>query len=71
MRERINIDPAELKAWRRRRRYTQLDLAGVTGLSCSFIEQIEQGRRQPSIEVAERIAAALDADLSDLGSVRV
>lgn len=35
---------------------TQTDLANETGISVSMYAQIEQGRRNPSDEVKERIA---------------
>jgi transcriptional regulator with XRE-family HTH domain len=48
------------------RRLSQESLAVDADIAPSFISQMENGRRNPSIEVVERLAKALDVDLVDL-----
>lgn len=45
---------------------TQLDLSDEVGISISMYAQIEQGRRNPSDEVKERIANALGVNVGYL-----
>lgn len=45
---------------------TQLDLSDEIGISISMYAQIEQGRRNPSDEVKERIANALGVNVGYL-----
>ena len=46
--------------------FTQSDLAEKTGLSTNFIALLEQGKRSPSIETLDKIAAALKVTLHEL-----
>jgi transcriptional regulator with XRE-family HTH domain len=45
---------------------TQTDLAARTGLSAGAIRNGEQGRRVPGLDLAARVAAALDISLDQL-----
>ena len=56
-------------ALKRKRQFlgmTQADLAKATGLSRSYISEIEHGRESISLERAERLAMAVDSRLSEL-----
>lgn len=57
-----------VKAWRRHRRMTTVQLAAAISVSTSFVTLIETGRRNPSLRVLDRLAAALDAPPSSLDS---
>lgn len=46
---------------------TQADLATITNIADETVSRIERGRMTPSVEIAERIAAAL---LTTLGELR-
>ena len=41
-------------------------LADRSGLHRTYISQLERGRRNPTLDVISRIAAALNVDLPDL-----
>jgi len=45
---------------------TQKELAAKTGLSYSFINDLENGRRKPSLESLDLIANALDTSVPEL-----
>ena len=51
---------------RKTRGLTQLELSVDSGLSQSFLCDLEAGRRNPSVETLERIAVALNVSLSVL-----
>jgi putative transcriptional regulator len=56
-----------LKAYRRRRGdMTQQALAEAAGVSRQSIISIESGKYRPSVELALRLARALDAGVEDL-----
>jgi transcriptional regulator with XRE-family HTH domain len=59
-----------IAAARRARNLTQVDLADSAGLSASMLRKIEQGRRAPSDDTLDAIAAALALDPSRLLSGR-
>lgn len=44
-------------------RYSLRDLARMSGLSPSFLSQVERGRGEPSISALKRIASALEVQL--------
>lgn len=44
-------------------RYSLRDLARMSGLSPSFLSQVERGRGEPSISALKRIASALEVEL--------
>jgi transcriptional regulator with XRE-family HTH domain len=47
---------------------SQADLSRLTGISRSYIAEIEQGIKQPRMRVARLIADALEVGLDDLMS---
>lgn len=51
---------------RRGQKFSQEELAGRSGLSVSHLRNIEHGRANPSLDVLESIAKALEVDLSIL-----
>lgn len=55
-----------LQALRRERGLTQEALAHRADLHQTYLSGVEGGRRNPSIMVLARLAAALDADVDDL-----
>lgn len=48
---------------RQAHRYSLRDLARLSGLSPSFLSQVERGRGEPSISALKRIASALEVEL--------
>lgn len=57
---------ANLQRLRRQRGLSQEELAHRAAVHQTFLSGVERGRRNVSILVLARIAAALDADLEDL-----
>lgn len=55
-----------LQAFRRERALSQEELAHRADIHQTYLSGVERGRRNPSILVLQRIAAALDIDLEDL-----
>ena len=55
----------ELKAWRQRRRRSQMDLAGEAGLSTRHLSFLETGRSQPSRPMVLRLAEELGLPLRE------
>ena len=49
-----------IKKYRARRKYSQMKLAELCGISTSFIGEIEIGRKYPSAKTLEEIVKALD-----------
>ena len=56
----------KVKVWRGHRGLSARELAEKTGLSASYISEIESGRKEGSISALKKIAAALGLDLDDL-----
>jgi len=54
---------ATLKEMRKSRKMTQAELANQIGKSRSAVCLYEQGKREPSINVARKIAAVFDVSL--------
>ena len=52
-----------LRAWRQRRRLSQLDLAGETEISTRHLSFMETGRATPSRDMVLRLAGRLDVPL--------
>lgn len=48
------------RVWREHRRMTLEAVADAAGLTKAYLSMIEAGKRQPSADARERIAAALD-----------
>ena len=55
-----------IKVWREYRGLSQQQLASATGISTSYLSQIEAGKRTGSTEVLAAIAKALDVTLDDI-----
>lgn len=55
-----------IKFLRREKKMSQLDLSLECGVNKNYISDLEKGRRNPSVEVLERIANGLGVDLSTL-----
>lgn len=56
----------KIKVFREAAGMRQDELAGATGVTQSMISQLENGDKKPSIVVAEKIAAILNCDPTDL-----
>jgi transcriptional regulator with XRE-family HTH domain len=54
---------ARLRSWRERRGFSQLALAGRTGVSQRHLSFLELGRASPSRAMVDRLATALDIPL--------
>jgi transcriptional regulator with XRE-family HTH domain len=54
-----------LRAWRQRRRMSQLDLASEASISTRHLSFVESGRSQPSREMVLHLAERLDVPLRD------
>jgi DNA-binding XRE family transcriptional regulator len=57
---------SRLRAWRLYREMTLAKLAGKTGLTSSYISQVELGKRTASISVLKKLARALDTGIDAL-----
>lgn len=62
-RQRVGLNLQEL---RRAKGFSQEELAHRAEVHQTYLSGVERGRRNPSVMVLARIAAALDADLEDL-----
>jgi transcriptional regulator with XRE-family HTH domain len=60
-----------LRAWRLRRRMSQLDLAGEADISTRHLSFVETGRSLPSREMVLRLAQRLDIPLRDRNALLV
>lgn len=56
----------KIREIRLKKELTQEELAHKAQLDYSYINQIENGKRNPSIDAVERIAKALGVKLKDL-----
>lgn len=56
----------KLAALRRQKDISQRDLAKATAISQAQIAELERGKRQPTVDVAERIANALGVGVAGL-----
>ncbi len=66
MMKRLLDGESPVRVYREHRGMTAVQLAGKAGLSQGFISQIENGRREGSVQVLKSIAEALGVDLDDL-----
>lgn len=55
-----------VRKYRRRKKLTQKQLAELSGVSKSYIGDIECGRKIPRLETLERISKALRVNMGDL-----
>ena len=60
----------KLKELRKRRNYTQQQLAEKLGISTSAVGMYEQGRREPDSELLKRIAESFSVSVDELLSER-
>ena len=51
---------------RQQRRWSQEDLASNANINKNYISDLENGRRNPSLEILERIALAFNISLAEL-----
>jgi transcriptional regulator with XRE-family HTH domain len=56
----------KIRVLRKKKELTQEELAYRSELDYSYINQIENGKRNPSMEAVERIAKALGVKAKDL-----
>lgn len=56
----------KIKELRKRRHYTQEQLAEILNLDFGYISKLEVGRNFPAIGTLEKIAAALNVELYEL-----
>ncbi len=54
-----------VRHWRKRRRMSQLDMSGSTGVSARHLSFVETGRAAPSRAMIERLCEALDVPLRE------
>lgn len=59
---------AWLRELRRRKKLSQVDLAARAGISATYLSEIEQGERNPTLAVVVRLARALDVKPTQLVS---
>lgn len=55
-----------LRKLREKENISQVELAGKVGVTQEFISFVEKGYRLPGIEVAKRLADALNVSVDDL-----
>ena len=55
-----------IRVWREYRGLAQSELAGMSGISPSYLSQLESGKRKGTAEVLGAIAASLKLTLNDL-----
>ena len=63
VRERVGLN---LQRLRRDKGFSQEELADRAQIHQTYLSGVERGRRNPTITVLQRIAEALDADITDL-----
>lgn len=56
----------ELKRIRNERGWSQRRLAKESGVNTATINQVEQGKRSPTIETLDKLTRALDVEIADL-----
>lgn len=67
-----NVPPARerlalnLKRWRAVRGFSQHSLAIEAGLHHTFVAHVERGARNPSLDNIEKLALALNIDITEL-----
>ena len=64
----VPINGRRLKRVRESRNMSQGDLSRISNVSRSYITEIEQGKKSPSIHVATILAYTLEVGLEDLVS---
>jgi DNA-binding XRE family transcriptional regulator len=64
--ERIIDGESPVRVYREYRNITLSELAKISGITQSGLSMIENGKREPKITTAAKIAEALDIDIDDL-----
>ncbi|WP_459503045.1 helix-turn-helix domain-containing protein [Bacillus sp. C1] len=62
----MDIKGEYIKELRKQKKYTQEDLARLSGTSASMISKIEKGSKSASVRKLKNIASALDTMMDDL-----
>ncbi|ULH27703.1 helix-turn-helix domain-containing protein [Leptospira weilii] len=57
-----------LKLYRKKKNWSQTELAKNAGTTLTHINRLETGKSNPSIEIVQKIAAALEVSIDDLVS---
>ena len=74
MRDQLNqivpVNGQRLRGYRRQNNWTQMELAKASGMSRSYIADLENGRKQPRYLVADELAEALGVEVDDLVSTK-
>jgi transcriptional regulator with XRE-family HTH domain len=60
----VSVGPL-LRSWRERRRLSQLDLAGIAGVTTRHLSFVETGRSRPSREMVLHLAECLEVPLRE------
>ena len=66
MKNRLQILGQNIKNIRKSKQISQIDLAVAVGIDRSYLSEIENGRRNLSINILYAIADALEVNLSDI-----
>lgn len=59
-----------LKLFRKKKNWSQTELAKNAGTTLTHINRLETGKSNPSIEIVQKIALALEVSIDDLVSER-
>lgn len=62
----LDVIGEALRTWRRQRGYSLQEVARRAGLSASYLSEIENGKKQPSVKTLEALATALNVSLDSL-----
>lgn len=57
---------SELRRLRKSRRFTLANVGKETGLSVSFLSDVERGRTKPSLDTLEKLAACYGLSVNDI-----
>ncbi|CAM4344183.1 transcriptional regulator with XRE-family HTH domain [Paenibacillus endophyticus] len=66
----IEIIGENIRLVRQKRGLSQEQLALLAGMNTSYIGQIERGEKNPTVKTLEKIAKALDINITDLFSLQ-
>ena len=64
--DKLLSDEAPARIWREYRGLTQQEVAEQVGVTKSALSMIENGKRQPSVDLLRKLAACFHCDLDDL-----
>lgn len=60
----------KLQQYRQARGWTQSKLSRLSGVSQTYISELEAGKKQPTVTIAHKLAEALGVGLDDLLGVK-